>query len=136
MRKPSTYDELSLYSPTRATDRSSSLESSQDPPRMTRPSQCLSTPADPSEGAAAVHSLCQPSSTHSETLPCMSCRPNRLGWKLPTGVVLCRLSSDGPVPSVLPSKLASAGEILSPKEKRVMVPARAAYSHSASESNR
>ena len=41
-----------------------------------------------------------------------------------------------PDPSTLPSKFAWLGEIVSPKENGVVVPARAAYSHSASDSRR
>ena len=75
-----------------------------DPPRTTRPSQLPSIQAEPpSVGALAVYASCQQSSTHSETLPCMSCRPNPLAGKLPTGIVLCRFTSDGPDPSALPS---------------------------------
>src|SRR5262249_60556987 len=86
----------SLKPPVRPAERSSSCESPQEPPRTTRPLQFPSSQAEPSAGARAVYSGCQQSATHSATLPCMSCSPNAFGAKLPTGSVVCRLTSEGP----------------------------------------
>src|SRR5437763_1124899 len=79
MRNPSTNDELKLYSPTRAAERSSSGESSNDPPRRMRPMQLPVSQADPSVGVSAVYWSCQQSSTHSATLPVGSFPPNAFG---------------------------------------------------------
>ena len=67
----------------------------------------------------------------------MSCRPKALAGKLPTRVVRPRawpLGLSGV--ASLASKLAWSEESVSPKPKALSVPARAAYSHSASDSSR
>src|SRR5262244_382719 len=67
----------------------------------------------------------------------MSYKPKALGLNVPTLVACLRYSPLCPSPYVyLASKFASSPVIVSPVENAVIVPARAAYSHSASVSNR
>src|SRR5687768_362422 len=66
---------------------------------------------------------------HSQTLPCMSYRPHGLGRFRPTGCVLESLFSEV-------QAYWSASVSASPKLKWFVVPARQAYSHSASEGSR
>ena len=54
-----------------------------------KPSQFV-VQARPSMGASS-QLWCQQSSTHSNTLPCISYKPNALGSKLPTGDVFLPL---------------------------------------------
>src|SRR5476651_452296 len=63
----------------------------------------------------------------------MSYNPKAFGGKLPTGEVFCRFTPCLPLPyTPSPLKFALSVEIVSPKKKGVVVPARQAYSHSAS----
>src|SRR5215467_4489288 len=67
----------------------------------------------------------------------MSYKPKALGLNVPTGIACLRYSPFCPSPYVyLASKFASSPVIVSPVENAVVVPPRAAYSHSASVSNR
>jgi hypothetical protein len=98
----------------------------QEPPRTTRSPQSCFPQAEPSLGASSKLS-CQQSSTHSHTFPSISCKPKPFGWNEPTGAVY--------LPSHwLPhsAQLALFFPISSPHQWRVVVRARAAYSHSAS----
>src|SRR5215472_2974835 len=67
----------------------------------------------------------------------MSYKPKALELNVPTLVACLRYSPLCPSPYVyLASKFASSPVIVSPVENAVVVPPRAAYSHSASVSNR
>src|SRR5215475_3164641 len=69
----------------RMADRTMSELEEKLPPRMTPISQFPGREnADPSTGIYSGLGV-QQSSTHSQTLPCISKRPQGLGFKLPTG---------------------------------------------------
>ena len=73
------------------------------------------------------HPWARPGSRNSSTLPCISYRPKALAAKRPAGAG--HLSSQRPPQ---PSQLARLRPMASPQLYLVVVPARAAYSHSAS----
>src|SRR5215470_5461844 len=94
--------------------------------------------ADPSVGMSSAFDV-QQSSTHSQALPCMSKSPHELGLRLPTGMgpsvrVSLRQPSRQAKREPRSANLAYAQSSVSslPKLQLVVVPARAAYSHSAS----
>src|SRR5262249_55489263 len=71
---------------------------------------------------------------HSATFPCMSYKPNALGLYWPTGQVRFRYGPFTSVPyGVMPSQLACDPSSSLPNENAVVVPARHAHSHSASD---
>src|ERR1051325_1852198 len=76
---------------------------------------CGSMFAAPASGYAAYQS-----DVHSDTLPCMSAKPHGFSGNVPTGA------------GDLPLTFACAGDNVSPVENGPVVPARHAYSHSAS----
>jgi hypothetical protein len=98
--------------------------------------------AEPSVGPSLRLGF-QQSSTHSQALPWTSKKPHGLALKLPTGAVPWALAAPRqPLPqgngearsANFPYWQRSASSV--PKLKLVPVPARAAYSHSASVANR
>src|SRR5262245_46537203 len=102
------------------------------PPRKARYEQVPSLRGEPSVGRSAASFMNEKqSSTHSETFPCMSWSPKALGRKDPTSTVLPSGVSLGSS-----RNWASDFEIVSPNAYRVVVPALAAYSHSASVGSR
>src|SRR5262245_23032642 len=107
---------------------------SQLPPRTT----CVA-PDEAPDGSSTSSAGYAPykSPVHSETLPCMSTSPQALGGNPPPRVV-CSRNIPEPVPAFgsLPLKLAWTVVMVSPVENAVAVPARQAYSHSASVGSR
>ena len=96
--------------PLRGADRQKPGSRLQPPPRFTR-----------SEPVQSVH--------HSNKLPCMSCKPHGLGFFDPT-----LWAYFSPASKALPSNHAYSPkfDLSSPNKYVVVVPARHAYSHSAS----
>src|SRR5262249_37499346 len=104
----------------------------QPPPRITRLS-AVAGPCGSMLSAGASRYAAYQSDVHSHTLPCMSARPHGLSGNVPTGAGFCRYSPGGAdAYGYLPLEWAWAVETFSPVQNGPVVPARHAYSHSAS----
>ena len=128
-RKPIKRERIDGSHP-RSADRQLTASTLQSPPRYTR-CQPLAGPlgsvTDP-EGYSPYQS-----EHHSHTLPCMSYKTHALAGYVPTGDVFSRFGPFVSVPyGLVPSQLACLPFNWLPKLNGVIVPARHAYSHSAS----
>src|SRR5688500_11807661 len=116
--------------------RNLSAVSFHEPPRSTTSGFSLVGPRAEPSLVALAYSPCQPSAVNSHRYPCMSYSPQGFGASFPTsGSFPAALAVDHaclPRIECFPSASVSV-RVSSPKLYFVFVPARQAYSHSASD---